>query len=305
MRGRRATESPRSFIERALLWYSSARSETAQGMTEYLVILLTVAVAVLITVRTFGRGVSCQFSNATTQLGGIDTEGCRASDSSPTDVDAPAKPMNFVPPAHFAAQTLPPEAAAPEPSPFPPPAPPPPAPPAFAPPQESPTTPALAQAPTVESPPAISPAPTPKDSPSALPSEIPSVSASSATATATPSSTPTSSPTATSTPGARCFVDCQWYGCYWTSNGCRWVRCWTSDVSRQPSYPLATSGTDLFRTYTSLCESISNRTDCQARWNTDSISWEVKDPATAPSSGDAGWDGTQANFWNSCRRRWP
>lgn len=47
---------------------SARKDEKGQGLAEYIIIVILVAIIVLVAVRLFGKSVFNQFSNATTQV---------------------------------------------------------------------------------------------------------------------------------------------------------------------------------------------------------------------------------------------
>jgi Flp pilus assembly pilin Flp len=53
--------------------------QSGQGMTEYILIVALIAVAVIAAVKIFGTSVSTGFTNATAQVGGATTGGSAAS----------------------------------------------------------------------------------------------------------------------------------------------------------------------------------------------------------------------------------
>ena len=295
---------------RALASRGFAARDAGQGLGEYLIIVLLVAIVVLLSVRTFGRSVGCQFSNATAEISGDADGGCRTGSSLPHEPSTfvpsnpPAPQANQPAPAAVASSSSPP-AALPAPPPVP---------------QAASALPAqgLSGLPSVTQGPsspnaasnAVSAVPTASPPLSQTPMQSPtSISSPAAAAISTPAATPTptATATATATPSrvSPCFVNCQDSGCLWTSLGCRWDRCWNIDVAQQPSYPLVESGSFAYRTNTSFCESISSQAECRAHFPMGSISWELHEPASEPTSGDSSWDRAQANLWGNCQRRWP
>lgn len=285
---------------------SFAACDAGQGLGEYLIIVLLVAIVVLVSVRTFGRSVGCQFSNATAELSGDADGGCRTTSSLPHEPatfvppNPPAPQANQLAPAAVASSSSQPAALLP----------PPPVPQAASalPAQGLSGLPSATQGPsstnaTSNAAPAI---PTASPPLSQTPMQTPTLIASPvAAAISTPAATPTPAPTATPSRVSPCFVNCQDSGCLWTSLGCRWDRCWNIDVAQQPSYPLVESGSFAYRTNTSFCESISSQAECRAHFPMGSISWELHEPSSEPTSGDSSWDRAQANMWGNCQRRWP
>lgn len=55
--------------------YASIRSERGQGMAEYIIIVILVAIIVLVGIRLFGKSVINQFNNATEEVDTLESGG--------------------------------------------------------------------------------------------------------------------------------------------------------------------------------------------------------------------------------------
>ncbi len=137
---------------------------SGQGLTEFIVIVVLVALIVLVSVRIFGRSVSCQFTDASNKIDSVGEAGSNCPAQAVVDDEPePPLPPPPLPPAPPAPPPPPPPTAAPPP---PEPPAPPPAPPAPPPPTPEPTA---APAPTVEPTAPPTPEPTPLSTPTPEP----------------------------------------------------------------------------------------------------------------------------------------
>ena len=105
-----------SFLSRCL----TSRSERGQGLAEYIIIAILVALVVLVAVRLFGQSVYCRYLYATKQIDGVEYAGCLAPSGSaePNPDDQTTAPDD-------STQPQPPAPSPPPPPPPPPPSPPP------------------------------------------------------------------------------------------------------------------------------------------------------------------------------------